>query len=490
MIPADRALRDLSSVVAAVGGSLAAYFALRLLWVRSDRTTVFGLPLLGCMLELSTTSIFDTLAKYTRLYGPAFDLFVMSQRITVLSGYEDIKETLLKRPKVFRRGGRLLVPFRKIGLAEGVLTREGADWSRQRRVVAPPFSKQNVAKASEDLWLEASRFAEGLRAHAARGETVDFVYAATFFTLGVIGRVAFGFTDTNGGYFCSKHFLEDLKRMLKYCSQRTLFFFPEFLWRCSPKYRYELEALEAARRVKECGRSVIEHARSETGGDSFIHHVLRASDESRFSDDEVIANIMTFFVAGSDTTSIGISWTLFFLSQNQAVLRDIRREVRSLDPSTSSAEKFQLLRLTYAAVNEALRIKGPVNIAPLQLVENKPFILKSGITLYPNDLIWNNFEGLKTDPKIFEDPHTFNPYRWMTEDRDKLAHMSAVAQVTFGGGPRICPGMDLALMEATFCVANIVDRFDFELACSPSEISRFLAVSVQVNKMPLLFHIA
>ena len=474
---------------AIVGSVVAGYYALRRMWVYPDRKAILGYPFLGSMLELSTTSIFDTLAAYTKLYGPVFDLFILTKRFTVLSAYEDIKETLLKRPKVFRRGSRGSA-FQKIGLSEGLLAREGADWSMQRRVLAPPFSKQNVASLSEDFWTEATRFAEELKGKVETRETVDFAYAANFFTVGVIGKVAFGFTEDNGGYFYSQLFLEDLKKMLVYASQRGLFLFPEFLWRLSPKYKYEVEAVEAYERVKECGRAVLAHARSQPMGNSFIHQVIRASDESKFSDDDVISNILTFFVAGSDTTSIGICWTLFYLSQNKSILQDIRNEVNGMDASSNFVDKLKQLRLTTAAVTEALRLRGPVNMVPLQLVDNQPYTLKSGVTIYPNDMIWNNIEGVKLDANVFEDPQSFNPYRWMTDDTEKLARMNAVAQLTFGGGPRICPGMDLALMEATFCVGNIVRRFDFTLACPPSEIYRTLAVTVQINKMPFRFHLA
>ena len=481
--------KGLAAVAGAImGGVVIVYFTLRRLSVYPDRKAILGYPIIGNMLEMSTTSIFDTLVKYNQLYGPVFDIFIFSKRFTVLSRYEDIKETLLKRPKVFRRGSRIQVAFRKIGLSEGLLSQEGAGWSKQRRALAPPFSKQNVLSLSEELWTEASRFAEKMESKCDHGETVDFVYAATFFTLGVIGRVAFGFTENNGEYFFSQQFLEDLKKMLIYTSQRGLFIFPEFLWRMSSKYKYEVEAMEASERVKECGRAVLARARSQPMDNSFIHHLIRASDESKFSDDEVISNILTFFIAGSDTTSIGICWTLYFLSQNKSIMDDVRKEMNSIDVSSTIEEKLQQLRLTAAAVTEALRIKGPVNMIPLQLVDNAPYTLKSGVTLYPNDIVWNYLEGAKTDPGVFTDPLSFNPYRWMTGDSEKLTRMTAIAQLTFGGGPRICPGMDLALVEATFCIANIVRRFDFTLACPPSEIYRTLAVSVQINKMPFKFH--
>ena len=473
---------------AVLGGTLAGYYALRLSFVYPDRKAILGLPILGSMFELSTTTMFETLAKYNKLYGPVFDIFILSRRFTVLSAYEDVKETLLKRPKVFRRGGRLDLAFRKVGLGDGILIKEGSEWSKQRRVVAPPFSKQNIARLGEDIWVEASRFAEDLQQQSAKNEAVDFVYASTFFTLGVIGRVAFSFTDSNGGYFYSKQFLDDLKSLLVFTSQRALFLFPDFIWNMSPKYKYELDAIAAAKRVKECGLSVLEYARSQPQGDSFIHHILRASDDSKFSDEEVISNVLTFFVAGSDTTSLGICWALYFLSQNPSIIQDIRKEVNNLDSSCSAVEKLRHLRLTFAAVNEALRLRGSVTVLILRLVENTPYKLQSGVVIHPNDIVMNNLEGLKRDPKIFDDPEIFNPYRWMIDGNDKLNLMTSVAQITFGGGPRICPGMDLALMEATFCIANIIRHYDLELACPPSEIYRFIAVSAQINKMPLYFH--
>ena len=54
-----------------------------------------------------------------------------------------------------------------------------------------------------------------------------------------------------------------------------------------------------------------------------------------------------------------------------------------------------------------------------------------------------------------------------------------------GGGPRVCPGMNLAFSEATFAIAVLVSHFDMELACPESEIKRIINFTTQPNKMPI-----
>jgi cytochrome P450 len=59
--------------------------------------------------------------------------------------------------------------------------------------------------------------------------------------------------------------------------------------------------------------------------------------------------------------------------------------------------------------------------------------------------------------------------------------------MSFGYGPRECPGMALSLAEAPLIVAHIVRHFDFKLACPAEEIERVTGITVGPNKMPIIF---
>jgi cytochrome P450 len=423
--------------------------------------------------------------------GPVFDIMVFNRRITVIMGIDDAREILMKRPKVFRRLETAKEPFQNIYMHRGLLVSEGSDWSKQRKVVAPPFNRQNVTLMLDDIWMESVKFANNLRKYADGNMTVDFVRQSTVMATSVIGRVAFGFNERDGAYFYSSEFVQDLQDMLFYVSQRMLFPFPSFMWKITSKYQYEVKAKAAAEKVKRFGMSVIENAKNKPAHDqdssrvSFLQSVLRAEESSKLSDDETISNIVTVFLAGTDTTAIAICWTLYYLSLNPIILEEVLDEVNQMDKYFSSSERMSHLKLCSACFNEAMRLKGPVFALGFELVDRtEPYVFSSGTIIRPNDNISIPLEAFKLNEYIFDNPNNFDPYRWINNSEKKLNLMHKYC-MTFGGGPRICPGLDLAQVEGVFCIANVVKNYSFELACPPDELHRTLAVAVHINKMPL-----
>lgn len=467
------------------------YLLIRQLYKYHDRDIVWGYPIIGNLYSMTPTTAIDTVVRYSKKLGPVFDIMVFTKRITIINNIKDAKEILMKRPKVFRRPKRGYKLFDRIGMAKGLLVVEGNDWNKHRRLVAPPFNKQNVNYILEAIWTECFKFAMKLEKYCDENQTVNFVNEAISLTTGVIGTVAFGFSEENGAYFYSPDFVNDMNNMLTYVSERLLFPFPRFIWKMTSKYTYELKAIEAAERVVKFGMSVIKSGKVKHQYNSdhltFLQSVLRAEENAKLTDEETISNIVTIFAAGTDTTSIGICWTLYYLSLNPSILQDLVDEVDKVREDTPIIEKLNQLKFCSACFKEAMRLKGPVAVVGLELVDKSTkHVLHSGTVIRPLDNVWVPLESFKLDDKVFENAMNFNPYRWLTSPPDRLQQMNQYL-VTFGGGPRICPGLELAEAEGVFCIANIVKYYTFSLACPPEDIHRKMAVSVHINKMPMTF---
>ena len=380
---------------------------------------------------------------------------------------------------MFRRSDIYQRPITVVGLKQSVALVEGPTWSTQRKVFSPSFSKMNVNNMLDDIYKESESFCEYLLTKSLKSQPVDMLHASTYYGCKVLGRVALGISDESN-YFFSHQYIDDLSDMLQYISQRMLFPLPQFIWRYTSKYSYEVKASQAAQRFRDCANEVIASGKQ----DNFVGQLLKAVDSNKFTLDEVISNVLVVAMAGTDPVAVGLCWAMYFLSQDPVVVEDIRKEISSLDKSLSSSDRYNGLKLCQACYMEAIRLRGPAFHIDLQAIDKTiPITLQSGTIIRPNDNILIPLEAIKTNPNVFNQPNEFNPYRWFEQDKVKLAEMQQYC-LTFGFGPRICPGYEIAPAMGALALASIIDHFDVELACPKDEIYRIVAFTVTMNKMP------
>ena len=203
-------------------------------------------------------------------------------------------------------------------------------------------------------------------------------------------------------------------------------------------------------------------------------------------------DLMTMLIAGHETTAAVLTWTFFELSQNKEILSKVRKEIDEVlgdrNPAFEDVANLPYLRLCLA---ESLRMypEPPLlirraledDVLPKGGARDKTFIPRGTdifISLYNihrSEEFW--VEPNKYNPDRFLTPHS-NPSRpdWngykpigSSQTYPNEVH-SDFAFMPFGGGSRKCIGDQFAIMEATACVALILQRYDLELAIPPSEV--------------------
>jgi cytochrome P450 len=199
-----------------------------------------------------------------------------------------------------------------------------------------------------------------------------------------------------------------------------------------------------------------------TGGD--CHDDLLRSLETAYAPDGCPAGgeqrllrdeAMTTLLAGHETSAVGLAWTLHLLARHQDVAGEVRAEARAtFGDDGPSAEAAGALVQTRAVVNEAMRLFPPVPWfgrrarAPDELL-GRPIPAGAIVLCSP----WL----LHRDPRWWADPLTFDPGRFEGE-RNKTRRPWSF--LPFGGGPRSCIGLNLAMTEMTVALAMIVRDFD------------------------------
>ena len=186
---------------------------------------------------------------------------------------------------------------------------------------------------------------------------------------------------------------------------------------------------------------------------------------------------MTLFIAGHETTSHALSWTLHLLGQNPEVAVRARDEVDALgrDPDWDA---LQELAWTRQCIDEAMRIFPPAYVVPRAVLED----VEIGGYVFPKGadvVVW--ILHTHRDVRWFPNPMRFDPTRFDPEARKVIPQC---AYLPFGAGQRTCIGKQFALMEAQLILAHILKNT--ELRSESSQVQAHLTVTMSPkNGLPM-----
>ena len=169
--------------------------------------------------------------------------------------------------------------------------------------------------------------------------------------------------------------------------------------------------------------------------------------------------ILTFLVAGHETTSGALSFALYYLARNPECLAKAAEEADEIlgdDPDAMPAfdqvSKFRYIR---RVLDESLRIWPTVPGFGRSPRETTTFA--GEYTMRPQDFAVVALGLVHKDPAVWEDPDVFDPDRFLAVNvKKRPAH----SYKPFGAGARACIGRQFAIHEAVLVLASLVHRFD------------------------------
>lgn len=189
--------------------------------------------------------------------------------------------------------------------------------------------------------------------------------------------------------------------------------------------------------------------------------VLAAKDEdgNGLSDEEIRAEVVTFFAAGQDTVAAGISWTLYNLALYPEHQRKCQDEVDGVFGGKEELEWDDLFQLKYVTlvIKESMRLYPPFPMFSRSL--DKSYEI-AGKLVPQGTWIMINAYALHHNPHVWKDPEAFDPMRFTVESKEER---SPYAYIPFSAGPRNCIGMNFAMAEMKVAVAMILKRFNLSI---------------------------
>lgn len=415
---------------------------------------------LGCFPELRR----DTLGflLHCQAYGDVVKLpmglvvnLLLRQRdaaMYVLNHPADVKHVLMTNQDNYKKA--LVPPVESRIFGQGVLHTEGETHHCQRRLFLPFFHGNHVT-AYTDL---ITRKTYDLVGHWQDGTTVAIDHEMAYLTLSVIWRLLFG-RDAGSEADTIRKPIAVGQSLIKLQYDSLLASFTP-LWVPTTLHRRFTRnfcAMEAM-----IHRSIHQRRMATHQYDDVLELLLAARDtEGRpLGDEEIRDELMTFLLAGHETTANALTWTWFLLSQFRSVRERLTQELNEVvGDRLPTATDIARLPYTKMIWDESLRLYPPA-WALHNRVSHAEDRLPSGAVLPPNAAIFISPWNLHRNPRWFPDPNRFDPERFSEEA--KRTH-TPYSYIPFGAGGRRCLGESFAELEGLLILATVASRFQLRL---------------------------
>jgi cytochrome P450 len=434
-----------------------------------------GWPVFGNLLQIERDRLHQNVEAWHREFGPVFRFNLGRRTLLGLADHEAIAAALRDRPEGFRRTRQLETIGHEMGLTPGVFAANGDAWKNQRRMVMAGFDPTHVKAYFPSLLKVTQRLRARWQPAAAAGTPLALQPELMRFTVDAIAGLAFG-ADINTLESDDDVIQRHLDKIFPALFKRIFSFFP--LWRYVrlPADR-QLERSMVA--VNAAIEGFIAQARARLAADparrtrapNLLEAMVVAADAggSGVTDVEVAGNVMTMLLAGEDTTANTLAWMIYLLHRHPAALQRAQAETRALGADSAAFTTEQMAGLDYleACAHETMRLKP---VAPFQVVEALRDTVIAGVRVPAGTGVWCVMRGDSVDARHFPNPGAFEPHRWLNEGEANAAHNASSAKrvsMPFGGGPRVCPGRYLALLEIKMAMAMLLTHFDIAQVATP-----------------------
>ncbi|MDO5371144.1 cytochrome P450 [Paracoccus sp. (in: a-proteobacteria)] len=335
-------------------------------------------------------------------------------------------------------------------IGDSLFIAEGAEWRWQRLAAAPAFAARNVEALAPVMTAAAEASAARIKAAAQPFDAYAEMIAATFDVISDVTFSGDNAFDRDAVHHAINGYIASTGRV----SLLDVLGAPPWLPR--PGRIFSGKALKQTKTLAD--RAIAERARRGPRVPPDLLDLLRSGVDPEtgrsMNPSELRDNLLTFIVAGHETTALTLSWALYLCAFDPAVQAHAAAEAQAAGPRITADD---LPRLPYIQqiVQETLRLYPPA--AFLSRTARKADTL-GGRQIQPGDTVMLPIYALHRHKLLWDNPDAFDPGRFAPGmERDRFAFLP------FGGGPRICIGANFALQEAAIILATLLSRFDFAL---------------------------
>eukprot|EP00644_Phytophthora_capsici_P002762 jgi/Phyca11/56109/gw1.55.137.1 len=417
----------------------------------------------------------------------------------VVSSPEAFEEVLKIQFSNFPKGSYMCENLEDL-LGGGIFAADGGQWVHQRKTASNLFTMRTLRESmTATIQRHAVVLYSILQQASDNGDTLDLFKLLNRFTIEAFAEIGFGVhmncLDSKDDHPFQKAFDHAQRALL------LRFVRPSWFWKVQRwlNVGVEGELKHDIKIINETVLDIVEKALSkrngtnsdeEPQGKDIVSLFLDNLDGSPNADTQQLDPmylrdiVVNFLIAGRDTTAQTLSWFFLNLTKNPQVETTIRNEIAeklSNEGDITNATMKDVAQLTYleAALKETLRLHPPVPMSPKFVIQDTT--LADGTSVKGNSMIVLATYAMARMQNVWgEDAAEFKPERWIDAASGKLINFSPFKFVSFNAGPRLCLGMNLAMLEMKLVVAGLLKRFHVEVL-SPEEITYDISLTLPVK---------
>ncbi|KAF3923088.1 hypothetical protein ABW20_dc0106127 [Dactylellina cionopaga] len=432
-----------------------------------------GLPIVGNIFDMDFVTPLKTIEGFAEQYGPIYKIRLGGREHLVLSSWELIHEACDE--KRFAKQVAAGLEQVRNGVGDGLFTAYTGEenWALAHRVLIPAFGPLSI----REMFDEMADMANQLALKWARLPTGSEIDASDDFTRLALDTIALCAMGGRFNSFYTEHQHPFVDAMTSFLIEsgnrgRRLPAMNRIPTRASESYFKDIDFM------KKVALDLLKERREHpTEKKDLLNSMINGKDPQTgkgLSDELIVNNMITFLIAGHETTSGTLAFTMYNLVKYPQKYKKLQEEIDSVvGRNPVSLEHLSKLPYTAAVLRETLRLSSPIpliNVRPHPFDNHeKPILLNGQYEVGPDQSMILLIKKMHQDPSVYgEDAAEFKPERMLDEPFNKLP---PDAWKPFGNGVRACIGRPFAWQEMLLVMATIFQNFDFYMADSGYQLS-------------------
>lgn len=380
-----------------------------------------------------------------KMHGHRIHLNIFGKNLFIISHPHDVIHVLKTNPSGYTKG-RTTKALRQF-LGNGLITNEGESWKKQYRLIRPIMNLKSVYEIAPKILATCEEYVPEL----ASQESSNALREMNRLTWRIVLNALFSQKVSTE----MDEWLDDILDLMRIITAKTRSSIPLPFWFPTSNHR-RMKAI--IRKFDKHVFSLIDERRHGEKKQDLLQLLIDAQEEgtAKMTDREIRDEIMTFMMAGHETITNSMTWTLMELARNPEYMSKLQEESDHFFRN-KNFEDLNAMPWHTAILDEVMRLWPPVWVFMREAEQTDSF---SGLTIPPgaNVVLAPFLSHRSTD--FWDMPEKFMPERFLPEARKKIIQG---AFFPFGLGPRSCIGSLFAGMEAKIILATLVKNFEWSL---------------------------
>ncbi|KAK5658189.1 hypothetical protein OQA88_2162 [Cercophora sp. LCS_1] len=421
-----------------------------------------GWPIFGNALDIDPNFPLGALDGWADEFGEIYRIRLPGENLIVINSQRLVHEVCDETR--FEKVIESILGQVRNGVRDGLFTAHNYEpnWGLAHRVLMPAFGPMPIQNMFSEMHEIATQLALKWARHGS-GAPIMVTDDFTRLTLDTLALCAMGFRF-NSFYHDEMHpFINAMGDYLTESGVRAQQ--PRFV--TSLKHRANKKYWKDIGILRQTARDVVESRQANpTDRKDLLSAMLDGVDPKtghKLSEDSIIDNLITFLIAGHETTSGMLSFAFYQLIKHPEKYRKAQKEVDDVaGTGPIKAEHMNKLPYITAVLRETLRLSP--TISGFGLKAKKDEVIGGKYLIKKEDIINVHLSKCHLDRRVFGDTaEDFIPERMIDENFERLSKELPDFWKPFGNGMRGCIGRPFAWQEALIVMAVLLQNFDFVL---------------------------